>query len=77
MDFKKMSLESLCVQGGYEAKNGEPRVTPIVQSTTYKYDKASDLADIFDLKANGFMYSKLGSPTLSVLEEKVALLEAH
>lgn len=75
MDFKKMSLESLCVQGGYEAKNGEPRVTPIVQSTTYKYDKASDLADIFDLKANGFMYSRLGSPTLSVLEEKVALLE--
>ncbi len=75
MDIKKTNIETKCVQGGYEAKNGEPRIAPIVQSTTYKYDKTQDLADIFDLKASGFMYTRLGNPTLSVLEEKIALME--
>ena len=46
-------LDTLCVQAGYEPKNGEPRVVPIVQSTTYAYDTAEGLADLFDLKADG------------------------
>ncbi len=75
MDIKKTKIETKCVQEGYESKNGEPRVAPIVQSTTYKYDKTQDLADIFDLKAQGFMYTRLGNPTLSVLEDKIAAME--
>ena len=47
--FKSKSIETLCVQAGYEAKNGEPRITPLVQSTTYQYDSADEVADLFDL----------------------------
>lgn len=70
-----MKKETLCVQAGYNPKTGDPRVTPIVQSTTYYYEKAEDLANLFDLKANGHIYSRLSNPTNAVLEEKVAALE--
>lgn len=70
-----MKKETICVQTGYHPKSGDPRVTPIVQSTTYLYEKASDLADLFDLKADGHIYSRLSNPTNAVLEEKVAALE--
>lgn len=70
-----MKKSTICVQEGYNPKSGEPRVTPIVQSTTYYYDKASDLADLFDLKENGHIYSRLSNPTNEVLEKKVAALE--
>ena len=68
-------LDTLCVQAGYEPKDGEARVTPIVQSTTFAYDTAEKLAGLFDLKENGYFYSRLGNPTCGVLEEKVAALE--
>lgn len=68
-------IETLCVQAGYTPKSGEPRVSPIVQSTTFYYDEASELADLFDLKKSGYFYSRLGNPTCGVLEEKIAALE--
>lgn len=70
-----MKKETLCVQAGWNPKSGDPRVTPIVQSTTYYYEKADDLAALFDLKENGHIYSRLSNPTNSVLEEKLAALE--
>lgn len=73
--FKSKSIETLCVQAGYEAKNGEPRITPLVQSTTYQYDSADEVADLFDLKKAGHMYSRISNPTVGVLEEKISALE--
>ena len=70
-----MKKETLCVQAGWNPKSGDPRVTPIVQSTTYYYEKAGDLAALFDLKESGHIYSRLSNPTNAVLEEKVAALE--
>lgn len=71
-DYK---IETNCVQAGYTPKNGEPRVLPIYQSTTYKYDSADHLGDLFDLKAEGHMYSRISNPTVSAVEEKIAILE--
>ncbi|NLT96168.1 MAG: O-acetylhomoserine aminocarboxypropyltransferase/cysteine synthase [Clostridia bacterium] len=72
---KQWKLETKIVQGGYNPKPGEPRILPIVQSTTYKYDDADHVADLFDLKATGFFYSRIGNPTVDGFEKKVALLE--
>ena len=47
-------IETLCIQGGWQPKNGEPRVLPIYQSTTFKYETTNDMADLFDLKASGY-----------------------
>ncbi len=71
-DYK---IETNCVQAGYTPKNGEPRVLPIYQSTTYKYDSADHLGELFDLKADGHMYSRISNPTVSAVEEKIAILE--
>lgn len=71
----KQHLDTLCVQAGYEPKDGEARVTPVVQSTTFVYETAEKLADLFDLKETGYFYSRLGNPTCGVLEAKVAALE--
>ncbi len=68
-------IETKAVQAGYQPKNGEPRVQPIVQSTTYKYDTCKDIADLFDLKAAGHMYSRISNPTVAAFEEKMAALE--
>lgn len=70
-----MKKGTICVQGGYSPKQGEPRVLPIIQSTTYKYEDSDYLADLFDLKAEGHMYSRISNPTVSALEEKVSELE--
>ena len=70
-----MHINTKCVQSGYEPKNGEPRVVPIVHSTTYKYDTASDMGDLFDLKASGFFYTRLANPTGDAVETKLADLE--
>lgn len=67
--------ETLSVQAGYTPKNGEPRVMPIVQSTTYAYDTAQAVADLFDLKADGHMYSRISNPTVSAFEGKMTALE--
>lgn len=71
----KYRLETECVQAGYSPGNGEARVLPIYQSTTYKYDSADDVADLFDLKAAGHMYSRISNPTVEALEQKIAILE--
>ncbi len=68
-------VDTLCVQSGYKPSQGEPRVTPIYQSTTFLYEKAQDMADCFDLKSNGYFYSRLANPTVAVLEEKLTALE--
>ncbi|MDP4118206.1 MAG: O-acetylhomoserine aminocarboxypropyltransferase/cysteine synthase [Bacillota bacterium] len=69
------SIETKCVQGNYKPKNGEPRVMPIYQSTTYKYDSADHLGKLFDLEVEGHMYSRISNPSLAILEEKIAMLE--
>ncbi len=68
-------IETNCVQAGWEPKDGEPRILPIYQSTTYKYDSAATIGEIFDLKADGHTYSRLSNPTVAGLEAKVCALE--
>ncbi|WP_371418668.1 O-acetylhomoserine aminocarboxypropyltransferase/cysteine synthase family protein [Desulforhopalus sp. IMCC35007] len=75
MVSSEWSIETKAVQAGYSPKNGEPRVMPIVQSTTYKYDTCQGIADLFDLKAAGHMYSRISNPTVEVFENKMAQLE--
>lgn len=72
---KQWRFATKAVQGGYEPKNGEPRILPIYQSTTYKYDDADQVAGLFDLQVSGHMYTRISNPTLQAFEEKVALLE--
>ena len=60
-----MNIETKCIQAGYEPKNGEPRVVPIVQSTTFKYATSDEMGKLFDLEAEGFFYTRLANPTLS------------
>lgn len=69
------SIETKMIQAGYEPKSGEPRVLPIVQSTTYAYDTAQEVADLFDLKVEGHMYSRISNPTVDAFEKKMAALE--
>ena len=61
---KNWKIETLAVQAGYEPKDGESRILPLVQSTTYKYDDVQSVADLFDLKKSGFFYSRLANPTV-------------
>ena len=70
-----MKTETKCVQSGYSPQNGEPRVIPIVHSTTYKYDSTDAVGDLFDLKAPGYFYTRLANPTCGFVEEKLASLE--
>lgn len=70
-----MRLDTICVQGAYKPKSGEPRVIPIVQSTTFKYDSSEAMGDLFDLKASGYFYSRLQNPTCDYAAAKIALLE--
>ncbi len=70
-----MNLETLCVQSGWQPKNGEPRVLPIYQSTTFKYDNSEQMADLFDLKASGYFYTRLQNPTNDAVAAKIAALE--
>ena len=73
--MKQRKLDTVCVQGAYSPKSGEPRVCPVVKSTTFYYEKAQPMADLFDLKSEGFFYSRIGNPTLDAFESKLALLE--
>lgn len=70
-----MRIETMCIQEGYKPKNGEPRVLPIYQSTTYKYDSSEFMGKLFDLEENGFFYTRLANPTAAAVEEKIAKLE--
>ena len=67
--------ETICVQGNYKPKSGEPRVCPVVKSTTFYYETAKDMADLFDLKTEGYFYTRLANPTVAAFEEKMAMLE--
>ena len=71
----KKNLGTLCVQAGYEPKNGEPRVVPIVQSTTFKYDSSQQMANLFDLKEAGYFYTRLANPTNDAVANKITALE--
>ena len=73
--MSNFKIETKCIQSGYTPANGEPRVLPICQSTTYKYDSASHLGDLFDLKAPGHMYTRISNPTVDAVEKKIADLE--
>ena len=73
--MSKYKLGTKCVQSGWEPKNGEPRVLPIYQSTTFKYDDVNAVGDLFDMKADGHMYSRISNPTAAAVEEKIADLE--
>ena len=70
-----MKTETKCIQSGYAPGNGEPRVLPIYQSTTYKYDSSEHLGKLFDLKAEGHMYTRISNPTVACVEQKIAELE--
>jgi len=68
-------IETKCIQEGYQPKNGEPRVLPICQSTTFKYDSSEHVGKLFDLQEDGFFYTRLGNPTVDCVEKKIAALE--
>ena len=72
---KNWQIETTAVQCGYEPGTGDPRVLPLYQSTTYKYDDAQSVADLFDLKREGFFYTRLANPTVDAFERKMAALE--
>lgn len=71
----KFNKETLCVQTGWTPKNGEPRVLPIYQSTTFKYDDSEQMARLFDLKDSGYFYTRLQNPTNDAVASKIAALE--
>ena len=72
---KNWNLETIAVQGDYAAENAGPRVLPLYQSTTFRYDTCEELAKVFDLEQNTFMYTRLGNPTNDAFEKKMAALE--
>jgi len=69
------NINTICVQGGYEPKNGEPRVLPIVQSTTFKYESSQQMGNLFDLKEAGYFYTRLANPTNDAVANKICQLE--
>ena len=72
---KNLKISTLCVQAGWEPKNGEPVLPPIVQSTTFKYDNTEEMAMLFDLKKEGYFYTRLQNPTNDAVAKKIATLE--
>lgn len=70
-----MEKNTICVQGGYTPRNGEPRQIPIIQSTTFKYDTSEDMGKLFDLEAEGYFYTRLQNPTNDYVAAKIAQLE--
>ena len=73
--MEKRNLDTICVQGGWQPKNGEPRVLPIYQSTTYKYDNSEQMGRLFDLEEEGYFYSRLQNPTNDTVARKICELE--
>ncbi|MBQ7581101.1 MAG: O-acetylhomoserine aminocarboxypropyltransferase/cysteine synthase [Clostridia bacterium] len=70
-----MKINTKCLHAGYEPDNGEPRVLPIVQSTTFKYESSEAMGKLFDLEANGYFYTRLANPTNDAVAAKIAALE--
>ncbi|MEI3322297.1 MAG: aminotransferase class V-fold PLP-dependent enzyme [Eubacterium sp.] len=73
--MEKRNLDTICVQGGWQPKNGEPRVLPIYQSTTYKYDNSEQMGRLFDLEEEGYFYTRLQNPTNDIVAQKICDLE--
>lgn len=70
-----MKFNTKCIQAGYTPKNGEPRVLPIVQSTTFKYESSEQMGKLFDLAESGYFYTRLANPTCDAVAAKIAALE--
>ena len=70
-----MRKETKCIEAGYTPKNGESRMIPIIQSTTFKYDTSEDMGKLFDLEASGYFYTRLQNPTNDMVAAKIAALE--
>ena len=71
----KKNLETLCIHGGYKAKKGEPQQLPIIQSTTFRYETSDQMARLFDLKDEGYFYTRLANPTNDAVAKKICALE--
>lgn len=72
---KNLKNSTICIHGGWEPKNGESRQLPIIQSTTFKYDNSEEMAMLFDLKKEGYFYTRLQNPTNDAVAKKIAALE--
>lgn len=72
---KKQSLDTICIQGGWQPKNGESRVLPIYQSTTFKYETSEQMGRLFDLEEDGYFYTRLANPTNDAVANKICQLE--
>ncbi|MDD3253720.1 MAG: aminotransferase class I/II-fold pyridoxal phosphate-dependent enzyme [Lachnospiraceae bacterium] len=72
---QKQSLATICIQGGWQPKNGEPRVLPIYQSTTFKYETSEQMGRLFDLEEDGYFYTRLANPTNDAVASKICALE--
>ena len=70
-----MRIETKCIQSGYKPENGEPRVLPIYQSTTFKYNSTEQMGRLFDLEESGYFYTRLANPTNDAVAAKIADLE--
>ncbi len=68
-------IETKCIQSGWEPKNGEPRIVPIIQSTTFKYESSDEMGALFDLEKEGYFYSRLQNPTNDCVAKKICDLE--
>ncbi|MCI9569459.1 MAG: bifunctional O-acetylhomoserine aminocarboxypropyltransferase/cysteine synthase [Lachnospiraceae bacterium] len=75
MDQKTRSLDTICIQGGWQPKNGESRVLPIYQSTTFKYETSEQMGRLFDLEEDGYFYTRLANPTNDAVAQKICELE--
>jgi O-acetylhomoserine (thiol)-lyase len=69
------NIDTLAIHAGYEPKNGEPRALPVYQSTTFHYNSTDEVAGLFDLTVDGYMYSRIHNPTCAAVERKIAALE--
>lgn len=74
MSYKR-ALETICIQGGWIPKNGEPRILPIYQSTTFKYESSEQMGRLFDLEESGYFYTRLANPTNDAVAAKICELE--
>ena len=72
---QKRSIEPTCIQGGWQPKNGEPRILPIYQSTTFKYSTSEQMGRLFDLEENGYFYTRLANPTNDAVANKICEME--
>ena len=73
--MSKRSIETTCIQGGWQPTKGEPRVLPIYQSTTFKYDTSEQMGKLFDLEDSGYFYTRLQNPTNDYVANKICEME--